>query len=65
MLWTSHSQGYYILQLLTIDHDCLVPVDKHGSVKNLTHPFDPLGEESKVKYLNFIPPPPHPKKDSH
>ena len=41
-------QSYYIQQLLTIDHDCPVPVDKHGSVKMLPHPFDP-----KVKYLHF------------
>ena len=32
----------YIQQLLTIDHDCPVPVDKHGSVKNFTRPFDPI-----------------------
>ena len=31
---------YY--QLLTIDHDRRVPVDKHGGVKILPHPFDPV-----------------------
>ena len=35
-----------ILQLLTIDNDFPVPVDEHGSVKILPHPFDPI-------YLNF------------
>ena len=29
-----------------------MPVDKHGSVKVLPHPFDPP-KGSKVKYLNF------------
>ena len=32
-------QSYYISQLLTIDHDCQVPVDKHGSVKKFTPPL--------------------------
>ena len=36
-------QNYYISQLLTIDHDCSVPVDMHGSVKTFTIPLDPLG----------------------
>ena len=40
MIFTFH-QSYYIKQLLNIDHDCPVPVDKHGSVKVLPHPFDP------------------------
>ena len=31
-----------------------MPVDKHGSVKVLPHPFDPPPPKgSKVKYLNF------------
>ena len=34
-------QSFYIQQVLTIDHDCPVPVDKCGSVKILPHPFDP------------------------
>ena len=39
-------------QLLTIDHDCPVPVDKHGSVNVLSSPLTPkVG--SKVKNLNF------------
>ena len=50
MIFTS-PQGYYIKQLLTIDHDCPVPVDKHGSVKILPHPFDHT--YGWVKYLNF------------
>ena len=33
----------------TIDHDCQVPVDKHGSVKRPLTPH----KGSKVKYLNF------------
>ena len=32
-----------------MDHDCQLPVDKHGSVKVLSHPF----KGSKVKYFNF------------
>ena len=31
------------LLYLTIGHDCPVSVDKHGSVKILPHPLDPLG----------------------
>ena len=38
MIFTFH-QSYYIKQLLTIDHDCQVPVDKNGSVKVLSHPL--------------------------
>ena len=41
-------QSYYIKQLLTIDHDCQVPVDKLSSFKILPHPFG-----SEIKYLNF------------
>ena len=37
-------QSFYIQQLLTIDHDCPVPVEKHGNAK-----IDP----TLVKYLNF------------
>ena len=40
MIFTFH-QRCYIQQLLTKDQDCPVPVDKHGSVKMLPHPFDP------------------------
>ena len=32
-------QSFYIQQLLTIDHDCQMPVDKLGSVKVLPHPL--------------------------
>ena len=39
--------------LRVIDHDCPVPVDKHGSVKVLPHPFFTPTKGSKVKYLNF------------
>ena len=42
------SQSYFNKQLLTIDNDCPVPVDKLGSVKMLPHPFDPH-KGSKVK----------------
>ena len=35
------NQSYYIQQLLTIGHDCLVPVDKHNSVKTFTPPLTP------------------------
>ena len=36
-------QSYHITQLLTIGHDCLVPEDKHGSVKIFI-----LGQRSNV-----------------
>ena len=45
-------QSYYIQQLLTKDHDCPVPVDKHGSVQILPTSLTPP-KGSKVKYLNF------------
>ena len=45
-------QSYYIYQLLTVDHDCPVPVDKNSSVKTYSTPLTPL-TGSKVKYLNF------------
>ena len=35
-------QNYYIWQLLSMGHDCSVPVDKHDSVQNTL--LDPLGE---------------------
>ena len=38
MIFTFH-QSFYIYQHLTLDHDCQVPVDKHGSVKVLPHPL--------------------------
>ena len=41
-------QSYYIWQLLTIGHDCPVPVDKHDVVKNLPHALDPLGQRSNI-----------------
>ena len=37
--WHSFYQHEYILQFLTIDHDCPVPVDKHDSVKVLPYPI--------------------------
>ena len=43
-------KSYYISQLLTIDQDWPVPVDKHGSDKHFTPPLDTLGG---VKYLNL------------
>ena len=52
MIFTFH-QRYYILQLFTIDHDCQVPVDKHGSVKVLPQPPLTPPKGPKVKYLNF------------
>ena len=36
-------------KLLTIDHDCPVPVDKHGSVIFYPTPLTP----PTVRYLNF------------
>ena len=45
------------LLLFTIDHDCPVPVGKHGSVKIVPHPFGPTSvtppKGSKVKFINF------------
>ena len=52
MIFTFH-QSYYIKQLLAIDHDCEVPVDKNGSVKSFTPPPLTAPKGSKVKYLNF------------
>ena len=52
MLILSFHQSYYILQLLTIDHDCQVPVDKHGSVSFTPPPLTPP-RGSKIKYFNF------------
>ena len=49
---STFQQSYYIYQLLTIDNDCQVPVNKHGSVSFTLPPLTtPKG--SKVKYLNF------------
>ena len=45
-------QSYGIRQLLTIGHDCLVPVDKHDSDKTFSPPLTPEAG-SKVKYVNF------------
>ena len=45
-------QSYYISQLLTIGHDCPVPVDKHGSVNFcFTSSLWPLrwGQRSNIK----------------
>ena len=44
-------QSYYVLQLLTMSHDCLVPVDKHNSVRDFNS--NPLNSYtgSKVKYF--------------
>ena len=46
----------YIWQLLTMDHDCLVAVDKHNSVKNFTPFTDPLyGVKGQIfKFLDLV-----------
>ena len=51
------SQSYYISQLLTTDHDCPVPVDKHGSVKNFPQPLRAYrwSQRSNIKFsLNIF-----------
>ena len=37
-------KSYYIKQILTMIHDCPVPVDKHKSAKKFPHGHDPLGD---------------------
>ena len=49
----SFHQSFYIQHIFTIDNDCQVPVDKHGSVKVLPPPPLAPPKESKVKYFNF------------
>ena len=48
--WKSHATAHFIWLLLTMGHDCPVPVNKHENIKKFTPPPDPLGG---VKYLNF------------
>ena len=51
--WSSHFIKAIIFNNFSLlDHDCQVPVDKHGSVKVLPHPLWPH-LRGQVKYLNF------------